>query len=317
MHPTAGTILERTRIPVQTWIAAALALCSYPELSVKQLQAELGVTYKTAWRLRRLIQPRVPQHLRATGEVPVEAGLELVHAVFVADHDEVARRAVGHILRRNARAETRRAALGTGSSSIRKPREVRILQSACAVLARRGYAAARMGDIAAEAHVSLAAVYSYFETREDLLLSAIDWANHQGTIAREAIIQSDATATAKLVAFLDLAVPSGEVRQEHALYLDLWSRVGGEPKLRPMVIRARKRWHRYFREIIEAGVASAEFHPRASIDDTVAKIVAIQTGIGVESIVGFDWMSETRARDLLASSVAAELGVDPSAIAVG
>lgn len=171
-----------------------------------------------------------------------------------------------------------------------------------------------MADIAAEARVSLAALYAHFKNREDLLLSAIDWANAEGTLARERIIDTDWSATEKLSAFLDLAVPSGRVREEHALYMDLWSRVAGEARLRPMVVRARERWHRYFRAIVAEGVASGEFRPRASIDDSIAVIVALQTGIGVEAVVQFAWMPDDRARALLASFVGNELGIDPSGL---
>jgi AcrR family transcriptional regulator len=169
-----------------------------------------------------------------------------------------------------------------------------------------------MADIAAEARVSLAAVYAHFENREDLLISAIDWANAEGTLARERVIGTDWSATEKLGAFLDLAIPSGRVREEHALYMDLWSRVGGEARLRPMVVRARERWHRYFRAIVAEGVASGEFQPRMDLDDSVAVIVALQTGIGVEAVVQFSWMPDHRARALLADFVGNELSIDPS-----
>jgi AcrR family transcriptional regulator len=312
IHPTAGTLLERTRLPVAVWVRAVLALDAYPTLSARQLQTELRVSYKTAWRLRRLIVPRLPTEWLVGDEGTKAEAFHLLERVLSTD--EADSRA-GRALRRERRAGTRRSVLGSGSVRAREPREERILRATCLVLVRRGYAAARMAEIASEARVSLAALYAHFENREDLLLSAIDWANNKGTVQREEIIGRDCSATEKLAAFLNLAVPRGPVREEHALYLDLWSRVGGEAGLRPMVIRARERWHRYFREIIAEGVASGEFRPRARIDDCVAVIVALQTGVGVEAIVQFDWMSEKRARTLLASAVARELEIDPANLA--
>lgn len=312
VHPTAGTILERTRLPVRVWVRAALALDAYPTLSARQLQTELDVSYKTAWRLRRLIVPRLPIEGSRAGEATKADAFRLLEDVLSTE--EAVFRG-GRAVRRERRARTRRSAFGSGSVRAREPREERILRAACVVLARRGYTAARMAEISSEARVSLAALYTHFENREDLLLSAIDWANNQGTVQREEIIARDCSATEKLAAFLNLAVPRGSVREEHALYLDLWSRVGSEIGLRPMVIRARERWHGYFREIIAEGVASREFHPRAEIDDCVAVIVALQTGVGVEAIVQFDWMSEKRARTLLAAAVARELGIDPANLA--
>jgi AcrR family transcriptional regulator len=293
-------------------LRATLALQAHPTLSARQLQTELRVGYKTAWRLRRLIQPRLPSAHFAPVELSREEILHLFETVVSVDSASAQPAVAGRSTRRGARALRRRSALGSGRLTPRQPLEERILRAACAVLARRGYGAARMADIAAEGRVSLAAVYAYFENREDLLLAAIDWANAEGTLAREQIIAANWSATEKLGAFLDLAVPSGRVREEHALYMDLWSRVGGEARLRPMVVRARERWHRYFRSIVAEGVASGEFHPRGSLDDSVAVIVALQTGIGVEAVVQFAWMPDDRARSLLASFVGSELGIDPS-----
>ncbi|MEA2464787.1 MAG: transposase, partial [Acidobacteriota bacterium] len=139
VHPTAGTLLERTRIPIQTWIRAALLLCAYTDLSVRQLQAELNVTYKTAWRLRRLIRSRLPSGERPPGEITSEAAADVLEKVFVVDHDVDVRDSVGHALRRGTRARVRRSALGTGIATAREPREVIIMRAACAVLSRRGY----------------------------------------------------------------------------------------------------------------------------------------------------------------------------------
>jgi AcrR family transcriptional regulator len=298
-------------------LRATLALRAYPTLSARQLQTELRVTYKTAWRLRRLIQPRLPSVRPSARDLSREEIFDLFDAVVSVEHAPSGRAAIaGRAARRGTRALRRRVALGSGRLTPREPLEERILRAACAVLVRRGYGAARMADIAAEARVSLAAVYAHFENREDLLLSAIDWANLEGTLARERIIAADWSATEKLGAFLNLAVPSGRVREEHALYMDLWSRVGGEARLRPMVVRARERWHRYFREIVAQGVASGEFRPRVGLDDSVAVIVALQTGIGVEAVVQFAWMPDERARALLASFVAHELDIEPSRLLV-
>jgi transcriptional regulator BetI-like protein len=84
-----------------------------------------------------------------------------------------------------------------------------------------------------------------------------------------------------------------------------------------MVVRTRERWHRYFRAIVAEGVASGEFRPRTDLDNSVAAIVALQTGIGVEAVVQFAWMPDDRARALLATFVGNELRVDPSRLPAG
>lgn len=52
IHPTAGTILQDTRTPLQSWFYAMyLFIATRHGVSGKELQRQLGVTYKTAYRM--------------------------------------------------------------------------------------------------------------------------------------------------------------------------------------------------------------------------------------------------------------------------
>lgn len=52
VYPTAGTVLQDTRTPLQLWFYAIyLFVTTRHGVSGKELQRQLGVTYKTAWRM--------------------------------------------------------------------------------------------------------------------------------------------------------------------------------------------------------------------------------------------------------------------------
>ncbi|HKO23972.1 MAG TPA: IS1595 family transposase [Chloroflexota bacterium] len=52
VHPTAGTLLEDTRTPLRLWFYAIhLFTTSRHGVPAQELQRQLGVTYKTAWRM--------------------------------------------------------------------------------------------------------------------------------------------------------------------------------------------------------------------------------------------------------------------------
>jgi transposase len=64
IHPTAGTIFHKSSTPLTLWFYAVyLVVSTEGRISAKQLQRELGVTYKTAWRMSALIRSQltVPQ----------------------------------------------------------------------------------------------------------------------------------------------------------------------------------------------------------------------------------------------------------------
>lgn len=52
LHPTVGTPFEQTRTPLQYWFYAMyLFTTTRHGVPAKELQRQLGVTYKTAWRM--------------------------------------------------------------------------------------------------------------------------------------------------------------------------------------------------------------------------------------------------------------------------
>jgi hypothetical protein len=52
VHPTAGTIFDHSSTPLTLWFYAVYLMASTRAgISAKQLERELGVTYKTAWRI--------------------------------------------------------------------------------------------------------------------------------------------------------------------------------------------------------------------------------------------------------------------------
>jgi len=57
LHPTAGTIFHKSSTSLHLWFYAMYLMTSTRcGISAKQLQRELGVTYKTAWRMFNLIR---------------------------------------------------------------------------------------------------------------------------------------------------------------------------------------------------------------------------------------------------------------------
>lgn len=57
LHPTVGTPFEQTRTPLQMWFYAIFLFTTTRNgVAAKELQRQLGVTYKTAWRMAHLIR---------------------------------------------------------------------------------------------------------------------------------------------------------------------------------------------------------------------------------------------------------------------
>jgi transposase-like protein len=60
LHPTAGTIFHKSSTSLHLWFYAMYLMTSTRcGISAKQLERELGVTYKTAWRMAHLIRNKL------------------------------------------------------------------------------------------------------------------------------------------------------------------------------------------------------------------------------------------------------------------
>jgi transposase-like protein len=74
IHPTAGTIFHKSSTSLQLWFFAMYLMTSTRcGISAKQLERELGVTYKTAWRMFTLIR----NVLMDDGEVALNGTVEM------------------------------------------------------------------------------------------------------------------------------------------------------------------------------------------------------------------------------------------------
>jgi transposase-like protein len=69
IHPTVGTLFEQSRTPLQLWFYAIFLFTTTRHgVSGKELERQLGVTYKTAWRMGQMIR----QHMaEIDGENPL------------------------------------------------------------------------------------------------------------------------------------------------------------------------------------------------------------------------------------------------------
>ncbi|MGD0197385.1 MAG: IS1595 family transposase [Solirubrobacteraceae bacterium] len=75
MHPLAGTIFEKSSTSLHLWFFAIHLMTSTRcGVSAKQLERELGVTYKTAWRMANLIRNELmtPDDELLSGDVEVD-----------------------------------------------------------------------------------------------------------------------------------------------------------------------------------------------------------------------------------------------------
>jgi len=74
LYPMKGTIMENSTTPLLTWFMAIYEFhISRAGQSAKEIERRFGVTYKTAWRMARLIRSLMRDEVKLSGRVEVDS----------------------------------------------------------------------------------------------------------------------------------------------------------------------------------------------------------------------------------------------------
>lgn len=205
---------------------------------------------------------------------------------------------------------TRRTGRPRSGRGAPRERPESILAAACRAIVQRGFSATRIADIAREARTSTGTVHYYFETKDDVLLAALRWANQQPHARLEEALERAPDERARLAALLEFAVPyPGHPRDEYVLLIEFWGRMLHRPELVPEGETLSSRWRSYFFDIVRAGARNGAFRPAADPDEVVERLIALVDGLALKSVLGYRWTPPERMRELLFLFAAEQLGV--------
>src|SRR6185312_14000173 len=98
VYPTAGTPFEKTRTSLRDWFYVMFLFCETRNgVAAKEVQRQLGVTYKTAWRMCHLIRLYMGY---VDGDYPMGGAGKTVEVdeTFIGGHDEQGHDDKAHII---------------------------------------------------------------------------------------------------------------------------------------------------------------------------------------------------------------------------
>jgi AcrR family transcriptional regulator len=205
----------------------------------------------------------------------------------------------------------------------------RILEAAAELISVEGIDEVRIARVANRASVSTSLVHHYFSTREELLADALLLAFELA--ARERIGSEgpgpDATWTESLAIAIEQSLPElgreidatssasrpGAAEREWVLWVELWLRAAREPELRPVAAQLYASYRDWLIRLLEGGIEAGEF--RTEDPERIADLaLGMFDGLGLRVLL--EDLPLDRARDLIARTLASELGLDPRALSV-
>jgi AcrR family transcriptional regulator len=145
---------------------------------------------------------------------------------------------------------------------MREERRQQILEAALVVFGQKGFHAANVSDVAAQAGVSQGTIYWYFESKDDLLEAAL--LSFVDDIGRAAVVDLElcTTASEKLRALADSLVGLADMAEGlFTMFLEFWASSPHRDEARRLWTDALGTYKDVIVEIIEEGIRDGEFKP--------------------------------------------------------
>jgi AcrR family transcriptional regulator len=165
----------------------------------------------------------------------------------------------------------------------------RLLDAAAVVFARKGFAGASLEDVAEEAGLTKGAVYSNFDSKDDLISALLDVRLEQPLIEIPDLIPHEGS-TAEQALRADRYVTSLWEREREALLLGLEFSVyiARNPEVAPRFARRWEERHAAMSAEIAQRAAEAGTELPLPADELTAGLFALTQGIGLERLINPD-----------------------------
>jgi AcrR family transcriptional regulator len=170
--------------------------------------------------------------------------------------------------------------------SVERERRSQLTGAAGRVIARKGYVAATLRDVAEEAGTSTGTLNYYYQGKDDLFAETLRVASERFQAELSAAVAAAGSPRERLVAMAVAATPAtDERRASHALWIDFWAQAARDGTLRELNQAIYDRWRREIAAIVRDGQATGAFAPAADPDAFARGYAAVIDGLATHVVL--------------------------------
>jgi AcrR family transcriptional regulator len=189
-------------------------------------------------------------------------------------------------------------------------RREQMLHAALEVISERGYADARIADVAERAGVSPALVIYYFKTKDQLLTEAIRYYEDRFYADGQRRMASLSTAAARLEEFVAMSCLSEEDPEPDSswqLWLDFWAQAARNAEVAGVRQKSDERWRQVISSLVQEGQEAGEFRDVDAADFAIY-LSTLLDGLTIQIALEDPVVDSVRAFELSMQFVADQLG---------
>jgi AcrR family transcriptional regulator len=178
-----------------------------------------------------------------------------------------------------------------GRAAVRR----RLLDAAVHVFAERGYASANLDQVAAAAGLTKGAIYSNFESKDDLFFAMMEDQVLRRVEAIRATLEASAGAPREQRTLHDIGRLLTEAftqqREWRLVFLDFWRRAVQDDDARAQFVAHRRALRAAIADSVEQVLGRAPDLGGLTIDDIVTVVLALSNGLAIEQYADPDAVS--------------------------
>lgn len=153
------------------------------------------------------------------------------------------------------------------SEEAKEARRQAILEAAQSCFDRKGYYETSIDDIVRESHMSKGAIYTYFESKEDIFISLMNYKTENSWEYIREQFATLGTATEKLKFMFERNyILYANQKNMQRVHFEFWLYASSFPKLQQLMEERARLFEGAIAEIVREGVESGEF--RKDLDST-------------------------------------------------
>lgn len=187
-------------------------------------------------------------------------------------------------------------------------RRRRIMSATVDVVRRRGFAGARVSDIAEAAGTSSGLVLYHFGSLAGALTEALTGVEEEFYADLDRDLAGVDGPVPRLRLMAELGSGSGPAVGDWTLWLELWVRALRDDTARAARESLDRRWRAALREVIDEGTGAGTFRPADPAASTV-RLACLMDGLAIQLALQDPGMTPARFRRYWLDAAALELGV--------
>nr|WP_161556671.1 TetR/AcrR family transcriptional regulator [Micromonospora acroterricola] len=185
-----------------------------------------------------------------------------------------------------------------------------VLDAVAGVLAARGYENTRFADVSAAGGVAISTLQTYFGSREDMVIEAMQVFTDREVDALQAVSAAEADPWRRLVALMDRSLHNSESTRQ--VLVEFWRSAMRDDELRAYSAEVQTRYRAPFLAAVREGAERGAFtlaHDAEAMTDLLLSALA---GLIISRVQRHPTPSPADFRDVLLTQLRLMLGVQDS-----